>query len=45
LQAVLYGNISASLVMEGGEAFFALDALPGLAEARLQALQSMVRKV
>jgi ribokinase len=45
LQAVLYGNISASLVIEGSGAFFALDALPGLAQARLEALRQYVRKV
>ena len=45
LEAVLYGNISASLVIEGQGPFYALDALPGLAEARLNALRQLVRKV
>jgi len=45
VQAVLYGNISASLVIEGIGPFYALDALPGLAEARLEALRQSVRKV
>ena len=45
LDAVLYGNISASLVIEGSGAFFALDALPGLAEARLDNLRQYVRKI
>lgn len=45
LQAVLYGNISASLVVEGTEPFYALDALPGLAQARLGALSESVRKL
>jgi cytidine kinase len=45
LQAVLYGSISASLTIEGSGAFYALDALPGLASARLQALKEGVRKV
>ncbi len=45
LQAVLYGNVSASLVVEGVGPFYALDALPGLAEARLNALQRSVRKI
>jgi sugar/nucleoside kinase (ribokinase family) len=45
LTAVLYGNISASLVIEGSGPYFALDSLPGLAPARLDALQGMVRKV
>lgn len=45
LEAVLYGNISASLVVEGNHPFYALDALPGLAQARLDALRQSVRKV
>jgi sugar/nucleoside kinase (ribokinase family) len=45
LQAVLHGNISASMVVEGVGPFYALDALPGLAPARLEALKSTVRKV
>jgi pfkB family carbohydrate kinase len=45
LQAVLYGNVSASLKIEGSGAFYALDVLPGLAEARLHALKDLVRKV
>lgn len=44
LEAVLYGNVSASLVIEGSNAFFALDALPGLAQARLNALRQHVRR-
>jgi sugar/nucleoside kinase (ribokinase family) len=44
VQAVLHGNVSASLVVEGSGPFFALDALPGLAQARLDALQQSVRK-
>jgi sugar/nucleoside kinase (ribokinase family) len=44
-EAVLYGNISASLVVEGHDPAYALDALPGLAEARLEALRGVVRKV
>ena len=44
LQAVLYGNISASLAIEGVGPFYALDALPGLAAARLEALRQSVRK-
>jgi sugar/nucleoside kinase (ribokinase family) len=44
LEATLYGNISASMVVEGHDPIFALDALPGLAEARLHALRSSVRK-
>jgi hypothetical protein len=45
LTAALYGNISASLVVEGSGTFYALDALPGLAQARLESLQGMVRKI
>jgi sugar/nucleoside kinase (ribokinase family) len=45
LQAVLFGNVSASLVVEGNDPAYALDALPGLPEARLEALQQFVRKV
>jgi sugar/nucleoside kinase (ribokinase family) len=45
LQAALYGNISASLTVEGSGAFYALDALPGLAHGRLDALKAGIRKV
>jgi sugar/nucleoside kinase (ribokinase family) len=45
LEGVLYGNVSASLKLEGNGAFYALDVLPGLAEARLNALKDMVREV
>jgi hypothetical protein len=45
LEAALFGNISASLVVEGVGPFYALDALPGLAEARLDTLRQSVRKV
>jgi sugar/nucleoside kinase (ribokinase family) len=45
LQAALYGNISSSLVIEGHEPTYALDTLPGLPAARLEALRDLVRKV
>jgi len=45
LQAALYGNVSASLKVEGSGAFYPLDILPGLAEARLSALKELVREV
>jgi hypothetical protein len=45
LEGVLYGNISASLKLEGSGAFYPLDVLPGLAEARLSALRNMVREL
>jgi sugar/nucleoside kinase (ribokinase family) len=44
LQAVLAGNASAAMVIEGSNPFYALDALPGLAKARTEALREMVRK-
>ncbi len=45
LQAVLHGNISASMVIEGHGPFYALEALPGLAQARLEALRQSVRRI
>lgn len=44
LEGVLYGNVSASLKLEGSGAFHPLEVLPGLAEARLSALRDMVRE-
>jgi hypothetical protein len=45
VRAVLYGSVSASLTIEGSGAFHALDALPGLAQARLDSLSELVRQV
>jgi len=45
LQAVLHGNVSASLKVEGSGPFYPLDVMPGLAEARLRVLQDLARKV
>ena len=45
VQAVLHGNVASSLVVEGTTPFYALDALPGLAKARLEFLQHSVREV
>ncbi len=45
LMAVLHGNISASMTVEGIGPFYALDALPGLAQARLEAQKNSVRKI
>lgn len=45
LLAALHGNVSASLKIEGIGAFTPLDAMPGLAEARLHALNEMAREV
>ena len=44
LQAALYGNVSASLNVEGSGPFYSLDVLPGLAEARLRAVKELVRE-
>jgi sugar/nucleoside kinase (ribokinase family) len=45
LEGVLHGNVSASLMLEGHGAFHSLDVMPGLAQARLNALRDMIRKV
>jgi hypothetical protein len=45
LEAALCGNISASFVIEGSSPYYALDVMPGLAQARLEALRGMVRRV
>ena len=45
LLATLHGNISASMIIEGSGPYYALDALPGLAQARLDSLRHSVRKV
>jgi len=45
VRAVLYGNASASLAVEGSGAFYALEAMPGLAQARLDSLSGVVRQV
>ena len=45
VQAALHGNISASITVEGSGAFYTLDALNGLAQARMDALAQSVRKV
>ncbi|MFZ5885794.1 MAG: carbohydrate kinase family protein [Chloroflexota bacterium] len=45
VEGVLYGNVSASLKLEGLGAFHPLEVLPGLAEARLNALRELVRRV
>lgn len=42
LEAALRGLISSSLVMDGFGPFFALESLPGLAEARLEKLRELV---
>jgi sugar/nucleoside kinase (ribokinase family) len=45
LEGALHGNVSASLAVEGSGAFYPLDVIPGLAQARLDALRDLVRKV
>lgn len=45
LQSALFGNVSASLKLEGSGAFYPLTTLAGLAEARLDVLKDLVRKV
>jgi ribokinase len=45
LQAVLHGNISASLTIEGSGAFHILDSHIGLAKARLDSLQENIREI
>ncbi|MGD0708217.1 MAG: carbohydrate kinase family protein [Anaerolineaceae bacterium] len=45
LEAVVRGNIAASLAVECSGPFAMHDTFPGLADARLDALRSMVRKI
>jgi hypothetical protein len=45
VEAALHGSVSASLTIEGSDPFYALDALPGLAQARLEALRTGVHRV
>ena len=45
VRGVLYGSVSASLTIEGSGAFHALEALPGLAQARLDSLAGIVRQI
>jgi len=44
IRGAMFGNVSASLAVEGSGAFFAMDALPGLAKARLETLAELVRE-
>jgi len=45
LEAALMGSISASMVVEGSGAFYALDAMPGLMDKRLSALRELVQRI
>jgi sugar/nucleoside kinase (ribokinase family) len=42
LQACLHGNVAASLNIEGSGPFYTFDAMPGLAQARLESLTDIV---
>jgi len=44
VEAAIYGNVAASLKVEGSGAFYPLDVMPGLAQARLDVLRDLVRK-
>lgn len=44
IDAVVYGAISASLTTEGSGPYYALGALPGLAQARFDHLKKMVQR-
>ncbi len=44
VEAALHGNIAASLTIEGNDPLYALDALPGLARARLEVLRAEVHQ-
>lgn len=45
LAASLKGAIAASLTVEGSGVYYALDAMPGLREARLESLRGLVREI
>ncbi len=45
LEAVLHGNVAASIVIEGDPVNYALDVLPGLPQARMENLRALVRKI
>lgn len=45
IESVVYGSISASLTMEGSGPYYALEAMPGLAQARREHLKKMVQRV
>lgn len=45
LQAVLYGNVSASFCLECSTPLLILDHLPGLQNARLEKLKEWLKKV
>ncbi len=45
VEAAVRGAVSASMVVEGTGALYALDSLPALAEARARALRDVIRQV
>ena len=45
LEATIMGSITAALVSEGSGVFYALDVMPGLIEARKEALRELVHEV
>jgi sugar/nucleoside kinase (ribokinase family) len=45
LEGVFHGSVSASLKAEGSVAFYPLEVMPGLAEARLNVVRSLMREV
>ena len=45
LEATLYGNVSASLNLEGSGAFNSMDVMPGLAQARLDVIRNLARRI
>ena len=45
LRGALHGSVSASLTIEGSGTFHALEAMPGLAQRRLDSLAGMVRQI
>ncbi len=45
VEAAVMGSIAASMVVEGSGVFYALEAMPGLMEARRDALRDLVREI
>lgn len=45
VESVLQGAIAASLVVEGSGVYYALDAMPGLVQARRSALRELIRQI
>lgn len=45
LQATMQGNVSASFCIEGSGAFYSLESMPGLAQARVISLSNLIKKI